>query len=624
MSARVAIRNAVLGSDRGFSVIDGGGGGGDGPPPIRSDDDDDCPVIALGDNDGLCYFLDPIGQKRRLTARELGQKQTLVTLFRGEEDWLRKRFPERKEIDDGAGNKEMRIVGFRVQAAASEMIRRACSKGLFGVNTTFRQPGIWRADDGMPVIHCGDGVLIRDRWADPGTRTGNIIWAAAEAAPRPGPPCDHSVAVRIQEDLQTYWNWTNPAGGIVVIGQLYCGYLCGALDWRYNAFVIGSTGSGKSALQRVFRAAWPMHMYTSDASKAGIEQALDGKAMPALIEEANDRNKTAGLDLIDIVLSAGGQDGTKLTRGTADGKGRNGEILSSVVMFAINPPDLQPQHMNRFMMLEVTRPISGRDHKFEHSQLIAYVRKHAAGLWGRAISSFERYNACLGLFREVLRERGCSPREMDGKTALLAGWFVMTHEGLPTDRQLREGVAALGSFIVDSKQAEADDGPRRALGHLMSKLVALHRSTDTDPIGTLLDIAFGNGEETSDERRQPSAAANLLGNYGMRPIRACRQPPRRPDVPHCPCDRCWDPRLRKPVPRGSEKDGVWIANRNPELERLFLNSAYDAGRWRSELGRLPGAVPSGRNIRIGGGSPGNALWLDRETLFPEDDDDAEP
>ena len=623
---KAAVKSAVLGADRAFRVVDGGRSE---PPPRPGDaEDDDCPVRALGYNRaGYCFLngdgLDVI----EIPAHRLCSRAGILGLFLADEEWLRNHFPRKKLVDDGAGGKTEVVIDFAFNAVAAHLIRQCRARGFWGTRMVLRGPGIWRADDGQPVVHAGDAVLLNGEWRALGLqdgkriwRTGSQVWTFGEAAPRPDTPCDHSVAATLQQDLQLYWRFRQPAGAIALLGMLYSGYLCGALDWRINAFVTGGTGSGKTALRAVLRNLWPMHVYSNDTTKAGIEHHISG-AIPTVLDETNDRNKNAGRDLIDMVLGAGGDEGTRALRGTADGKGRAAQIISAVLMFSIDAPELQPQHLNRFLCLELLSPLDGADFRAEHAWLATEMRKHAPSLWGRAISSFERYQECLRMFRIALRDRSCDPREMDGKGALLAGWYVLTHEGLPGDAQLREGVAALGELVVSADQARLNDGPRRALRHLLGYLATLHRSTDRDPIGVLLDRAFGD-----DPMRDPGSAWDTLGNYGIRPIRACRVPDGQVDLTKpCTCASCFDARSRKPVPRIGRDDGLWVANTNDQLTRLFAGTDWDGGRWRQQLLRLPSAHTSRRSVRVGGNS-GYAIWLARADLHVDvwEDDPFDP
>lgn len=609
-----AVRNAVLGADRAFKVLDGGKGAD--PPPTRRDEDDDCPVRALGYNhQGFCFLNGDGLDVLEMPAQRLCSRAGILALFLGDEEWLRKRFPKKRLVDDGAGGKSEVTIDFSYNAAAGHLIRECRERGIWGNRMVLRGPGIWRSDDGQPAIHVGDAVLIDGEWRSFGLqsgkrfwRTGNQVWTFGEATPRPDMPCEKEVALQLQKHLQEWFRFKNTASPIALLGQVYSGYLCGALDWRINTFVTGPSGAGKTQLRKVHRALWPMHIYSNDTTKSGIEQAISG-AMPTVLDETNDRNKSAGRELIDMVLGAGGDEGTQALRGTSEGKGRAAQVISAVMMFSIDAPELQPQHLNRFLMHELLPPEDGADFSAEHAGLVLFAHKHAAALWGRAIAGFERYQECLRMFRAALRDRKCDPREMDSKGALLAGWYVLTHDGLPGDVQLREGVAALGELVVSADQARLNDGPRRALRHLLGYLATLHRSTDRDPIGVLLDRAYGQ-----DPERTPASAWDTLGNYGIRPIRACDVPAAQRDPSCiCTCPSCWDHKHRKPIPRIGRGDGLWIANSCDQLTKIFAGTDWDAGRWRQQLLRLETARTSKRSVRIGGYS-GYAVWLAREDL----------
>src|SRR5262249_27654963 len=130
-----AIRQSVLGADRAFKVVDGGKGPPPGPPGPKggdSDDDDPCPVTALGHTAGTYYFLDPIGQERSFTARQIGSRADVVGLFHGNDDWLRRQFPVSKDVPDAHGGKVSVVVDFRVNSAAKFLISLASAKGLIG------------------------------------------------------------------------------------------------------------------------------------------------------------------------------------------------------------------------------------------------------------------------------------------------------------------------------------------------------------------------------------------------------------------------------------------------------------------------------------------------------------
>jgi hypothetical protein len=613
------VRRCVLGGDRALRVIDQPPD--DPPPPPLDDAGDRWPITPLGRLNGVFHFLDVAGEKRELTARQLGTRTELLALFGGSDLWLRANHPKRVANELG----EQVVVDFKIADAAAALQRECFKAGLYGEHIQIRQPGVWRDADGAPVVHCGDQVMIGNEWYPAGRRQGNQIWAAAPATPRPGDGCSNEAALHLQTELRELWRWRESGAPIAILGLIANAYLCAALDWRPAAVVIGETASGKSSLLEVIRAALPLHHHKNDTTKAGIEQAVNGRAMPILIDEAADRaNRSNARHLADLVLSAAAGEGTRGSRGTLDGRGRRIELAGVIIMFSINPPELEPQHLGRMTLLELLRPDDGADHRAQHRMLARYMRVHASSLWARALASWDRYQGALELFREGLREFGCAPREMDQAGALLAGWWILVDQGLPGARDVRAGISALhggergeAGLIRTAETVEADSGPQRMLQHLLGSMVYLHRSTDREPIGKLIEIALGTG---SYELRSQDDATELLTHYGVKVVRKCERPGKPKPLKGCDCPNCRD--RRGPVPRMSDQAGVWVANRHPEIARLFNGTDFDGDRWRTLMARLPSARRScelgpKRAVRVGSVT-GAAIWLDALDLFPAD------
>ena len=587
------IAAAVRGADRAFRVIDGGA-----PPPTASDTGG-CPVIALGHREGVFHFLDVAGQKRAVSAQKLGARDDLLSLFGGDDTWLRAEHPkrvQRQSADGGPG--EWVTVDFVIKSAAAALQRACFAAGIFGDHLLFRRSGVWAGPSGAPVVHCGDQVLFEGEWRAPGARHGSQFWVAGAPTPRPDMlGCASGVAQELQERLAQLWDWAEPGAPVAVLGLLGNAYLGASVAWRPAAFVFGGTGSGKSALLEVVRAALPVAHYSNDSSKAGIEGAVGGRAVPILVDEASDRADREGARrLADIVLSATGGDGTRGVRGTADGGARSIEIAGTILMFSIRPPALEPQHLGRFSLIGLRPAAEGADHRVEHAATASYARAHAASLWGRALSAHERYASGLERFRAALGDAGCAPRERDQNGALLAGWWVLTREGVPSARDAREGVLALGDLVRRAEDARAADRPARAIEHLLSSPLTLKRSTERETVATLLLRAWGN-----DPTLAPEVAREHLGLYGIRPVRADEPPGRR-----------------GPAPRLSAGDGAWFNPASPLLQAIFRETPFDNHRWELDFLELASAGRFKKNVRIGGAGTHTAIWIGRAALFPDD------
>jgi hypothetical protein len=81
---------------------------------------------------------------------------------------------------------------------------------------------------------------------------------------------------------------------------------------------------------------------------------------------------------------------------------------------------------------------------------------------------------------------------------------------------------------------------------------------------------------------------------------------------------CWSKQRDRAIPRLSDQAGVWFANQNPELRKVFTGTPFEGERWRHEMVRLDEARRSDKTIRIGGYA-GKAIWLPRTALPDEED-----
>lgn len=565
-----------------------------------------CPVTALGHLDGKFYFLDIHGQVRALTARQLMQNGDLLSLFTGDPAWLEGRFPRMlltQKLVDGKPAQEWVQGGINVAQAGASLMKACGDAGLYGEHVRLRHPGVWPGPDGAPVVHVGDAVIIDGLLHPAGIRTGNFVWAAAARIKRPAAACGPEAGQWFQSTVAELWRFREPGAELLVLGLLGIGYLGAAASWRSNGFLLGPVGSGKSLLLDMIRAAAPLHSYTNDATKAGIEQAAAGRAMAIYIDEASDRvDQTGAQNLMDMVLAATGGDGVKGKRGTADGAGRIVEMVGAVLMAATSPPAMKPQHLARFTLIELLKPGSGEDHRLAMQAATARAAELGPALWGRMLLGHGNWVAALAEMRAALGRVGCAAREMDQLGALLASWWVLTHDGVPDARQALDGVHGAVAFVRPSGEVAADDTPRLCVQHLMSSRIQRTHTTDMVPVGELLEKVFRPVGFEPDQ----ADAAHHLARHGIRAVAANDPGTNRGG------SGTW-----RPSPRLGDGDGVWLSATSVPLNGLFRGSAFESPRWLFALLGLDSAKKSSKNVRIGGHSA-RAVWISYDDLAGDD------
>jgi hypothetical protein len=613
------IRNAIAGADRAFVAIEGGRGKG-APPPPDKDGVKPCPVTMLGHFNGTFYFLDAIGQRRDLAARGLGNKQELIALFGGKDDWLRSKFPKyapKPKPTDEVPEPPDVVIDFLVNKTAQYLMHACFCAGMFGDHLVIRKPGVWPDSSGIPVVHCGDAVRMHGNWTDAGCRSEGprgktLIWAAASACPRPGTQCEGAIGAKLQDDIQQLFRFRNPGGAIVALGVLGSSYYGAAARWRPSVFFTGQAGCGKSTLIEVLRAASPMHSFSNDTSKAGLTGAIDGRAMLCIIDENEKSDDTAGRaakTLMDLVLTASGGEGTQGLRANVDGSVRHIEMVGAFAMAATAVPEMRDTHMGRICVVDMEPPAEGEDFRDQHAALIEETRKWGDALWSRALGAWERYGASLAAFRQALKDRGCNPREMDQYGAILAGWWVLTREGMPGEKGAGEGVAALTGFVRTAAMVQETSNAKRLVQYFMTYAIQLDRSSARESIGSLIDRVHRQGmfvmgakpeDAEFDTEGGSIVAARALATHGVRVIRATD----KQDV------------RGRAVPRLGPQ-GIWVNANATELRRIFDNSDWAGGRWVTGLLELRGARRSPSPLKVGSINC-RAIWISLDELDMQD------
>ncbi len=560
-----------------------------------------CPVVALGHDNGKAYFLDVAGTERCLSARAIGSHADLLMLFGGDTAWLESQFPERRVRRDTVAGETVETVlesGFSARAAAAYLMRQAFAAGIYGPHISVRKPGIWRDAKGRPAVHCGDAVLIGGEWHRAGSLIDGTVWVGGWAMPRPDTPADTGPGREFQSEVERLWSFKSPAAGIICAGLVGTGLLGAAPDHRPSGFLRAEPASGKTMLLNAMRACAPVHHYTNDTTAAGVLGAMNGKAMPVYIDEPTDRvDQEGGQKLMDLVLASSGGEGVKGHRGTADGGVRGIEMVGSFLYGAVSPPELQPQHYRRITMIDLVRPAGGADHKNQMLNLTARMKQQAPALWGRVLAHWPEWLQAAAAYRNALASVGCTAGEMDQMSAILAGWWIMTEDGVPDARQARVGVIAIRDFVRLAEDVADDSGPRRVIEALMAARVQYDGTTRQEQVGALIARVFARSDPLHDAG-DARLAAEALARYGIRPI----------------CASDVRDKQGRPVPRKGDGDGLWLMP--AVVEGLFHGSRYAGGRWQTEIMRLPTAAgPSKFTIRIGGLN-GKPIWLGRADIDP--------
>lgn len=575
------------------------------PPPADAQDFGDSGIVPIGVAPGFYYLVDAGGNFRAVPAREMMQKSALLDLFGADETWLAQHFGS---MDDYG------VLKVKDWDKVGKAIMRACF--LLGpYDPTISPPrrtGIWADEKGRPLLHLGGRLVFADGRAE---RAGIVLHVEADGATerhvyvrepsvrrQPADPCDPAAIEDLRRDIADLWVFRDgPAAAMLTLGWCAVASLGGAVRWRPNLVVLGGTGTGKTSLIRVFQGLLPVHAYSNDTTKAGLEARVTDRPGPIIVDEAAQGDRSGAAALFDMMLPASGGEGSRGLRGSPDGRGRSFSVLGSVCYAAIHPPVLKPEHMGRFT--EVTLMPAGRDNKDAIDAIQAKAHQLGAAFLGRVVKGFPRWDGNLRAMRAAMVAAGATAREADQVGALLAGWWLLASDAVATEAEAAAMVREAQSFIGGAMAQREDSAGRRAWVMLSSTSITRAAGTTKVSLGDLVRECF-DLEAAGDP-------AGELRRYGLKPEELGAD-----DAVKLLRD-AWNDDDAKAL-GGMPMKVVWFARQHQELRRLFHGTEFAGEAWWRAMEQMPHAKRSITNLRMGRAYCGRAFCVPLAVLDPEE------
>ncbi len=575
------------------------------PPPADAMDFEGSPIVPIGVAPGFYYLVDAGGNFRAVPARDMMKKETLLDLFGADDSWLAQRFG----VTDEYG-----VLVVKGWDKVGKAIMRACF--LLGpydpVGNPPRRTGIWADDKGAPLLHLGGRLVFADGRAE---AAGIVVNVEVEGATerhvyvrepsvrrQPAPPCPPADIDDLRRDIADLWVFRDgPAAAMLAMGWCAVASLGAAVRWRPNLVVLGGTGTGKTSLIRVLQGLLPVHAYSNDTTKAGLEARVTDRPGPIIVDEAAQGDRSGAAALFDMMLPASGGEGSRGLRGSPDGRGRSFSVLGAVCYAAIHPPVLKPEHMGRFT--EITLMPAGRDNKDAIEAIQARAHGLGAAMLGRVIKGFARWDGNLRAMRSALVLAGATAREADQVGALLAGWWLLASDAVATDAEASALVREASAFIGGAAAQREDSAGRRAWVMLASTSITRAAGQVRVPVGDLVRECFDHeaaGDPEGELRRIGLKPQQLSPDDAVKLLR---------DV--------WTDDDAKAL-GGLPLRVVWFARQHQELRRLYAGTEFAGEAWWRAMEQMPHAKRSIGNLRMGKAYSGRAFCVPVAVLDPEE------
>ncbi|MCY4400846.1 MAG: hypothetical protein OXE96_16120 [Gemmatimonadetes bacterium] len=448
------------------------------------------PFRCLGHNDDVYYFLPrTTGQLIGRAPHQLRSASSLIGL-NDDLGWWINHWP-------GPNAKKTPVDLLR---AMTSIMKEAHGKGVF-LPERLRGLGAWRSEDDGVVLHLGDRLLApgESKYMAPEEyRDGRRVYPRL---PRViGPSSDKVMSLGeaqgIVEMFQDDILWEDEASGIWLAGWVCLAPFSGALGWRPHIWIAGGRGCGKSTIQErlVEPLLGEMCVTFEGASEAAIRHGLHFNALPVVYDAAERDGKAAPKQFARVIKLLWSSSGvtTDVIKGATSGKALVYKIRAMFCMASIGEGLKEGADKSRVTMIRLRsrHTVSDEEKAAQWGRLQRKIARLTPAVGQRLIGRTAKWFRS-GDFDELLMVSKSAAtavmkdsRNGDQYGTLGAGAWMMSHDDVPEEHEMREWYRSLG---VEECVAE-----QRPEGwHILSKILQAQEILDGSKyaVGQLVEIA---------------------------------------------------------------------------------------------------------------------------------------
>jgi putative DNA primase/helicase len=455
-------------------------------------------------------------------------------------------------------------------AVALESYTNAGRSGMYNPDR-IRGRGAW-IDNGKPVIHMGswlqydgDHVSLNDVAGSSYFYLRGTEIMSRETLPLTTSDCE--VLLRASQ----LFDWGSPLHGALFLGWNAIAPVCGGLDWRPHAWIVGDPSSGKSTaykLSEAIQGSFALKVQ-GNTTYAGISQSLASDARPVLFDEIEkgEGNLAKVQAILEISRQAASDIGGGTVKGSATGSAVEYKIRSSFLFMSINDSVKKEQDKQRIAILKLRSPGDSDDEIERREKQFLAVEKAIAEIGDPEWNFSQRFlvrqatllpvlKANIGVFKRVLLPVFKHQRHATVFGTLMAGYCSCLRDDIITEEEALEMIHTRGFVWSDfAEEAKDVEGAQHSIiREIMQSQIRFQNEEVT--VGELIYKASTslNGEHNT-----------ALGRYGIRVL---------------PGDR------------------IFIESTNKNLQRLLKDTVGMIGQ-NKILGRLPDTVSRTAMVRKG-------------------------
>ena len=432
-------------------------------------------------------------------------------------------------------------------AAVNALINQSQSKRQFD-SKVIRGRGCWLEDKNV-VFHAGDRLIVNGDTTDIHKFKSKSVYAAKPRLSLYDGAVASADEGKALVELCMALSWRNNIDGFLMAGWLALAPISGVLAWRPHIWMTGPSGTGKTWVfdNIVKDVAGDMVLAVqSNTTEAGIRCSLGSDSMPVIFDEAEAENHTAAARIervMELARQASSEGSSGIIKGTATGGSITHYVRSMFLFSSIGVSSVKKADTSRISSLELAKTNDPAQFQRVKDLWKASVLTSNFGdkIRARSIKNALVIRQNAEVFSNAAASILGDKRSADQYGTLIAGCYSLVKSTIATETEAREWMEKMDFSSLMPEPSDTDEA--LCLSYLMGSMIS-DRAESRTVSSVLVDAVSG---ETS--------AMISLRSHGMTVFNG----------------------------------DLYVANTGPQLERIFKESPWGAGKWPSQLARINGA-----------------------------------
>jgi len=412
-------------------------------------------------------------------------------------------------------------VKYDINVIADNLISICLRLGIFNTGK-IRGRGAW-IDNGVPVIHCGDSLIVDGKYKKFSEHKSKFTYEAGQELgfklTNPLPKKEAYKLITLMERL----NWSREVNARLIAGWIVIAPLCGALKWRPHVWLTGPSGSGKSEIMKFIKSFMGEFFVDaqSETTEAGIRQFLRADALSVIFDEAESEDRKAEermQSILNIVRASSTSDSGKIIKGSSSGNAAQFDLRSCFAFASIGANLTQRSDISRITVLEVKTDIS-TDKKTKWQKTLEmfnemFTPEYVQGLQSRSLMMLPTILANAKTFANAAASELDNQRAGDQLGALLAGAYSLTSDSIISFEDATKWIKQRD--WSEERLADSTRDETKVINKIMNSETQVETSGGERLTRTIGEIVMASWKNTTSEYISRETCSTWLGRLGMK------------------------------------------------------------------------------------------------------------